>query len=881
MAAAVDHKTPGFGDLEPASNAKFPVPRCNSFRSASFKLKRPAEKSLTIDDEDSSFDGDQDQNSYYRDLIRKGKDEIEPSILDPRDEGTADSGIMRNPSMIRLTGKHPFNSEPPLDHLMRHGFITPAPLHYVRNHGPVPKTDWASWTIDVTGLVQTPTSFTLDQLITGFRSVEFPVTIMCSGNRRKEQNMMKQTIGFHWGAAVTSTSLWRGVPLREVLKRCGIFSRQRGALYVWMEGGDDLPGGGGCSYGTSIRREMAMDPSRDIIIAYKQNGEDLPPDHGFPVRMIVPGFTGGRMVKWLKRIIVTNRESDNYYHFMDNRVLPSHVLDSELANAEGWWYKPEYVIYEMNINSVITTPSHDETLTINAQATQTTYTLRGYAFSGGGKKVTRVQVTLDGGETWRMCNLEYHEKPNKYGKYWCWIFWSVEVEIVDLFRAKEIAVRAWDETNNTQPENLNWNLMGMMNNSWYRIKINICKPQKGEIGIVFRHPTLAGNQSGGWKEKEKEKNQTDAAPGPTKNTIPSSKTFSMSEVKTHNSPESAWIVVHGHVYDCTPFLKDHPGGADSILINAGTDCTEEFDAIHSDKAKNMLEDYRIGDLLIENNSSPSPIKELTSAQTPSRHVALVPREKIPVKLVSKTSISHNTRVFRFALPCEDQILGLPVGKHIFLCATVDGKLCMRAYTPSSAVDQVGYFDLVVKVYFKNVHPNFPNGGLMSQYLDSLPLGSVVDVKGPLGHIEYMGRGNFMVHGKPTFAKKLAMVAGGTGITPIYQVVQAILKDPEDETEMFVVYANRTEEDILLREELDAWAEKHEKLKIWHVVKEGGGEGWPYSVGYITEGILREHIPAASPDTLALVCGPPPMIELTVKPILKNLEYDTESSLLVF
>lgn len=73
--------------------------------------------------------------------------------------------------------------------------------------------------------------------------------------------------------------------------------------------------------------------------------------------------------------------------------------------------------------------------------------------------MTRVQVTLDGGETWKICNLEYHEKPNKYGKYWCWIFWSVEVEIVELFGSKEIAVRAWDETNNTQPENLNWNLM--------------------------------------------------------------------------------------------------------------------------------------------------------------------------------------------------------------------------------------------------------------------------------------------------------------------------------------------------------------------------------------------------------------------------------------
>ena len=76
-----------------------------------------------------------------------------------------------------------------------------------------------------------------------------------------------------------------------------------------------------------------------------------------------------------------------------------------------------------------------------------------------------------------------------------------------------------------------------------------------------------------------------------------SKMFYMSEVKEHNSAESAWIVVHGHVYDATRFLKDHPGGPDSILINAGTDCTEDFDAIHSDKAKKLLEDFRIGELI--------------------------------------------------------------------------------------------------------------------------------------------------------------------------------------------------------------------------------------------------------------------------------------------
>jgi nitrate reductase (NAD(P)H) len=146
--------------------------------------------------------------------------------------------------------------------------------------------------------------------------------------------MVKQTIGFNWGAAAISTSVWRGVRLRDVLKRCGIYSRNSGALNVCFEGAEDLPGGGGSKYGTSLKKEIAMDESRDIILAYMQNGEHLAPDHGFPVRVIIPGFIGGRMVKWLKRIIVTTKESDSYYHYKDNRVLPSHV-DAELANAEG------------------------------------------------------------------------------------------------------------------------------------------------------------------------------------------------------------------------------------------------------------------------------------------------------------------------------------------------------------------------------------------------------------------------------------------------------------------------------------------------------------------------------------------------------------------
>lgn len=442
-----------------------------------------------------------------------------------------------------------------------------------------------------------------------------------------------------------------------------------------------------------------------------------------------------------------------------------------------------------------------------------------------------------------------------------------------------------------------------MNNCWFRVKTNVCKPHKGEIGIVFEHPTQPGSQSGGWMAKERHLEiSSDTTPtlkksvsSPFMNT--SSKMFSMSEVKKHNTADSAWIIVHGHVYDCTRFLNDHPGGTDSILINAGTDCTEEFDAIHSDKAKKLLEDYRIGELITTGYTSDSsasspnnsvhgpghlaPIKEIAVAP-PTRSVALVPREKIPCKLVEKKSISHDVRLFRFALPQEDQVLGLPVGKHIFLCATIDDKLCMRAYTPTSSVDQVGYFDLVVKVYFKGVHPKFPNGGLMSQHLDSLELGSTLDVKGPLGHIEYQGRGKFLVHGKPKYANKLAMLAGGTGITPIYQVMQAILKDPEDDTEMYVVYANRTEDDILLRDELDAWAEKYpDRVKVWYVVQESIQEGWKYSTGFITEAVLKEHIPAGSKTTLALACGPPPMIQFAVNPNLEKMGYDIKDSLLVF
>lgn len=427
--------------------------------------------------------------------------------------------------------------------------------------------------------------------------------------------------------------------------------------------------------------------------------------------------------------------------------------------------------------------------------------------------------------------------------------------------------------------------------------MSLRKPQNGEIGIVFEHPVQPGNQSGGWMAREKQLEKSSEANKILKKTLSSpfigntsgDKVFTMSDLKKHNSVDSLWIAVHGHVYDCTTFLKDHPGGTDSILINAGTDCTEEFEAIHSDKAQQLLESFRIGELMATENSPLSTsngemntkvIELATIKQT--NLAALVGSEKVPCKLVQKTSISHDVRLFRFALPSSDQTLGLSVGKHIFLCAKIDGKLCMRAYTPSSSVDEIGYFDLVVKIYFRDTNPNFPNGGTMSQFLDSIPIGTALHIKGPVGHIEYLGKGHFIASGIQKYAKNLAMIAGGSGITPIYQVMQAILKDPEDPTKIFVVFANRTEDDILLKDKIDGWAKKYkDRVKVWYVIGKQLREDWKYSVGRISESILREHIPIGGVDTMALVCGPPATIEHAVTPNLEKMGYDAKESLLVF
>ncbi|XP_014611066.1 PREDICTED: NADH-cytochrome b5 reductase 3 isoform X1 [Polistes canadensis] len=255
--------------------------------------------------------------------------------------------------------------------------------------------------------------------------------------------------------------------------------------------------------------------------------------------------------------------------------------------------------------------------------------------------------------------------------------------------------------------------------------------------------------------------------------------------------------------------------------------------------------------------------------------------KYSVPLIKKEILSHDTRKFRFGLPTENHVLGLPIGQHIHLTTKIDDQIVIRSYTPVSSDDDHGYFDLVIKVYFKNVHPKFPEGGKMSQYLEDMKIGDTIDIRGPSGRLIYKGFGKFsikLLRKDPPIdydVKKIVMLAGGTGITPMLQLITAILNEPMDSTQISLLFANQTEKDILLKDELDDLARDYQHhLKIWYTV-DTASENWSYSTGHINADMIKEHMFPPSPDTIVLMCGPVPMINIACNPNLDKLGYDSK------
>lgn len=272
------------------------------------------------------------------------------------------------------------------------------------------------------------------------------------------------------------------------------------------------------------------------------------------------------------------------------------------------------------------------------------------------------------------------------------------------------------------------------------------------------------------------------------------------------------------------------------------------------------------------------LKSLGSQQKKAPVTLLDPNTKYPLPLIEKQEISHDTKRFRFGLPSSEHILGLPVGQHVYLSAKVNGSLVVRAYTPVSSDEVKGYVDLVVKVYYKNVNPKFPDGGKMSQYLDSLKIGDTVDFRGPNGLLVYKGRGKFAIRPdkksepQTKSTKHIGMLAGGTGITPMLQLIRHITQDPRDDTKCYLIFANQTEDDILLRSELDSVVKNHpDQFKLYYTL-DRPPQGWKNGTGFITADMIKKHLPPPSDNPLVVMCGPPPMIQFACQDNLTKLGY---------
>ncbi len=204
--------------------------------------------------------------------------DLSGKVHDYRDSGTPDEWVPRDGRLVRLTGRHPFNVEPPLSVLNEYRFITPCSLHYVRNHGACPRLKWDEHSISIGGpCVALPFDIGMDELV-AMEARELPVTLVCAGNRRKEQNMIRQTIGFNWGPSGVSTNVWKGTPLRALLEKAGVSSTNMEGKHVEFIGIEDLPNKVGpgpfkdepwgklVKYGTSIPLAYAMNPANDVSV---------------------------------------------------------------------------------------------------------------------------------------------------------------------------------------------------------------------------------------------------------------------------------------------------------------------------------------------------------------------------------------------------------------------------------------------------------------------------------------------------------------------------------------------------------------------------------------------------------------------------------------
>jgi sulfite oxidase len=278
--------------------------------------------------------------------------------------------------------------------------------------------------------------------------------LQCAGNRRADLQSVRPTLGQPWASGAIGNARWTGVALADVLHAAG--AKSEAGLHVAFDSCDEVddPEEGRSTYGASIPMAKALTP--DVLLAFAMNGEPLTPEHGFPLRVVVPGFAGARSPKWLATITVQDRPSDNHMQARDYKLLPADVVTKAMID-----WDLGITINELPINPAICEPADGAVLKAGPS------TLRGYAIASA-RDITRVDVSSDGGRHWTQAKLE-HDTNTPRG----WTFWTVTL---DLEKGQhELAVRAWDSASQTQPAlpHDTWNLMGYLSAAWHRVHVSV------------------------------------------------------------------------------------------------------------------------------------------------------------------------------------------------------------------------------------------------------------------------------------------------------------------------------------------------------------------------------------------------------------------------
>src|SRR3954464_13983760 len=308
-------------------------------------------------------------------------------------------------------------------------FVTPAKSFYVRTHFPIPPIDRNAWWLHVDGQVQKSFAIDYEELMT-LESVTIPATLECAGNNR---NFLQPKVhGVQWRLGAVGTAEWTGVPLSVLLDRATLNPNAREVVLEGADGGvleDPKSPPGELHFARSIPLEKAR---RDVLLVYKMNGVDLPPEHGFPVRAIVPGWFAVASIKWLERITVTDRAFGGYYQTIDYAFWDRKDTNAELVPLQ-----------ELQVKAEIARPTEGEVVSPNSSVR-----IRGAAWAGGGAEIAKVEISTDGGKTWNAAELE-KSVPN------AWRLWNYNWPTPSTPGRYSLIARATDSLGRTQPVNRN------------------------------------------------------------------------------------------------------------------------------------------------------------------------------------------------------------------------------------------------------------------------------------------------------------------------------------------------------------------------------------------------------------------------------------------